>query len=639
MVKGFGGSTLRIDLSLGTVVRAPLDPAFARDWLGGRGFVAKIIYDEVPRGADPLGPENRLVVTPGVFSGHFAPSGSKCCFGAVSPLSNGHGDSTVGGHFGPELKFAGYDLLVLEGCAASPTYLFIDDDRVELRDASKYWGHGTMDAEKMFKDDLGEDFEIACIGPAGENLVSFACIGHDYGRQAGRCGIGAVMGSKRLKAIAVRGTKSLPVHDLPALKASTMAIIKRTAQHPNMAPWQKYGTAMFVGWSNEHGVYPTHNFQTTYFDRYAGIDGQPLVDRLLVSNKACFGCWMNCGKYSKVLLPGREAVYVEGPEYETGSLCGGNCGFDQIEQVAYVNWLCDRAGIDTMTGGGMASFAMECYEKGLLRRDQLEGHEMRWGSIEDFEHFVDMLVHRRGIGDAFARGYACVAAQIGGGAERLTCQVKGQGMSGYDGRGAPAMLLSYMTADIGAHHNRAWTITMDEDLGKNVIAGKAKVVVYLQHIRPFFDTVSCCRLFWGEVDVTAEEHIEAIRMMTGWADFTLEEAMRLSDRLWNLNRAHFLERNGGPGRKFDYPNARFYEEAVPSGPSKGARLTLEDLDFMLDEYYVARGWGKDGNPSREILLDLGLDACVTNLERAGMLGSLMAPLPPVRGERYKPKAF
>ena len=639
MVPGFGGNTLRIDLTSGTVTKAPLDPAFARAWLGGRGFVAKLIYDEVPRGADPLGPENRLVVTPGVFSGHFAPSGSKCCFGAVSPLSNGHGDSTVGGHFGPELKFAGYDLIVFTGIAPSPVYLFIDDDRVELRDASRYWGQGTMDAEKMFKEDLGEDFEIACIGPAGENLVTFACIGHDYGRQAGRCGIGAVMGSKRLKAIAVRGTRALAVHDLPALKKSTMEIIKRTAQHPNMAPWQKYGTAMFVGWTNEHGVYPTHNFQTTFFDRYAGIDGQPLVDRLLVSNKACFGCWMNCGKYSRVLLPGREAVYVEGPEYETGSLCGGNCGFDQIEQVAYVNWLCDRAGIDTMTGGGMASFAMECYEKGLITREQLEGHEMRWGSIEDFEHWVDMLVHRRGIGDAFARGYAAAAAAIGGGAERLTCQVKGQGMSGYDGRGAPAMLLSYMTADIGAHHNRAWTITMDEDLGKNVIRGKAKVVVYLQHIRPFFDTVSCCRLFWGEVDVTAEEHIDALRMMTGWDDYTLDEAMRLSDRLWNLNRAHFLERNGGPGRRFDYPNARFYEEAVPSGPSQGARLTMDDLDVMLDEYYVARGWGKDGNPSREVLLDLGLDACVANLEQAGLLGGLMEPLPPVRGERYKPKAF
>jgi aldehyde:ferredoxin oxidoreductase len=448
-----------------------------------------------------------------------------------------------------------------------------------------------------------------------------------------------VMGSKRVKAIAVRGTKALPVHDLPALKASTLEIMKRTAQHPNMAPWQKYGTAMFIGWSNEHGVYPTHNFQTTYFEGHPGIDGDALVDRLLVSHKACFGCWMNCGKYSRITLPGRDTVYVEGPEYETGSLCGGNCGFTQIEQVAYVNWLLDRAGIDTMTGGGMAALAMECYEKGLLTCEQLEGHEMRWGSVDDLEHFVDMIVERRGIGDAFADGYAAAAAAMGAGADRLACQVKGQGMSGYDGRGAPAMLLSYMTSDIGAHHNRSWTITMDEDLGKSVLTGKAKVVVHLQHIRPFFDTVSCCRLFWGEVDVTDEEHIAAIRMMTGWDDFTLEETLLISERVWNLNRAHFLERNGGPGRKHDYPNARFFEETVPSGPSEGARLTLDDLDLMLDEYYAARGWGKDGNPSREVLLDLGLDACAANLEAEGLIGTLTAPLPSVRGERYKPKAF
>jgi len=639
MINGFGGNQLRVDLSTGAIARTPLDPAFARTWLGGRGFIAKILYDEVPRGADPLGPENRLVVTPGVMSGNFAPSGSKCCFGAISPLSNGHGDSTVGGHFGPELKFAGLDLIVFSGIAPAPAVLVIDDAKVELRDGTRYWGKGTMEAEQALKQDLGEDFEIVAIGPAGESCVAFSCIGHDWGRQAGRCGIGAVMGSKKLKAIAVRGTGKVPIHDLRTLRDSSLAIMKRTAKHPNMAPWQKYGTAMFVGWSNEHGVYPTKNFQTTYFEDYAGIDGQPLVDRILVSNKACFGCWMNCGKYSKVTLPGKPTVFVEGPEYETGSLCGGNCGFNTIEQVAYVNWLCDHVGVDTMSGGGFAAFAMECYEKGLITREQLEGHELRWGSIDDLEHFIDMIVHRRGIGEWFARGAKYAAERIGGGAERLVAQVKGQGMSGYDGRGAPAMLLSYMTADIGAHHNRAWTITMDEDLGKDVIRGKAKVVVYLQHIRPFFDTVSCCRLFWGEVDVTAEEHIEAIKHMTGWADFTLEEAMRLSDRIWNLNRAHYLERNGGPGRSFDYPNARFYEEAVPSGPGKGARLTMEDLDVMLDEYYQVRGWGKDGNPSREVLLDLGLPECAANLEQRGMLGELFAPLLAVRGERYKPKAF
>ncbi len=642
MLYGYGGHEVRIDLNNNGVTKKALDPDFARKWLGGRGFICKILYDEVPRQVQAFDPENLLVVSPGVLSGHFAPSGSKCCFGAVSPISNGHGDSTVGGHFGPELKFAGIDLLVVKGKMDKPSYIFIDDDKVEIRDASKYWGKGSMESEKMLKDDLGEDFEIVTIGPAGENLVTCACISHDYGRQAGRCGIGAVMGSKKIKAIAVRGTKSLPVHDLKKNKEVNLAIIKRTSVHPNMEPWQKYGTAMFVGWSNNNGVYPTRNFQTTYMEGNEKLDGPELVERLLVTHKACFGCWMNCGKYSKVSIPGKPDVFVEGPEYETNALCGGNCGFTRIDEVAYNNWVCDHLGFDSMSGGGLVAFAMECYEKGLITKDQLEGHEMRWGHVEDFEHFLNMVAYRRGIGEWFAQGLVPASKHIGGGSEKFAVQVKGQGMSGYDGRYAPAMLLAYMTADIGAHHNRAWTITMDDDMGRDVVKGKAKVVVYLQHIRPFFDTVSCCRLFWGEVDVTPEEHIDAIVMATGWSDFTLEEAMKQSERIWNLNRAHFLERNAHiskSGRSYDYPNARFYEEPVPSGPGKGAIVTKEQIEFMLDEYYMSRGWGKDGNPSKEVLFDLGLKDVAANLERAGMIGQLMTDLPPVRGERYKPKAF
>lgn len=642
MLQGFGGNCLRIDLDRGKVNVEPLEPNFARHWLGGRGFIARILYDEVPRHTAAFDPGNLLVISAGVLSGHFAPGGSKCCFGAISPVTNGHGDSTVGGHFGPELKFAGYDLVVIRGIAPGPSYILIDDDRVEIRDAARYWGKGSMEAERMMKDDLGDDFEIAVIGPAGENLVTTACITHDYGRQAGRCGIGAVMGSKKIKAIAVRGTRSLAVHDPARMKEVNLAIIKRTSGHPNMEPWQKYGTAMFVGWSNNNGVFPVRNFQTTYLENHASLDGPALVDRLLVSHKACFGCWMNCGKYCRVALPGRSTVYLEGPEYETSAMCGGNCGFEKVEDVAYINWLCDSLGIDSMSGGGLVAFAMECYEKGLISQQQLEGRELRWGNLDDFEHFLGMIVHRRGIGEYFAAGVTAAAGRIGGGSERFAVQVKGMGMSGYDGRYAPAMLLGYMTSDIGAHHNRAWTITLDDDIGREVISGKAKLVVYLQHIRPFFDAVSSCRLFWGELDITPEEYIESVVMATGWNDFTLAEAMKASERVWNLNRAHFLERNhavSGRGRDFDYPNSRFYEEAVPDGPGKGARLTRDQLDLMLDEYYLARGWGKDGNPSREVLCDLALADVAANLERAGLLGRLTADLPPVRGERYKPKAF
>ncbi len=643
MLYGFGGSVLRVNVGTGDIDIRALDPAFARRWLGGRGFISKILYDEVPRSTSAFDPDNLLVISPGVLAGHFAPGGSKCCFGAISPITNGLGDSTVGGHFGPELKFAGYDLVILRGISPGPSYLVIDDDKIEIRDAARYWGRGSMETEKMLKDDLGCDFEIATIGPAGENLVTSACITHDYGRQAGRCGIGAVMGSKKIKAIAVRGTRSLAVYDLQKTKEVNLAIIKRTSRHPNMDPWQKYGTAMFVGWSNNNGVYPTRNFQTTYLENHEKLDGAELVEKLLVSHKACFGCWMNCGKYSKVALPDRPTVYVEGPEYETNALCGGNCGFERIDEVAYINWLCDHLGIDSMSGGGLVAFAMECFEKGLITREQLEGRQLRWGNLDDFEHFLKMIAERRGIGEWFAQGLAPAAKKISGGSEKFAVQVKGMGMSGYDGRYAPAMLLGYMTSDIGAHHNRAWTITLDDDIGRQVISGKAKLVVYLQHIRPFFDSVSSCRLFWGEVDVTPEEYIAAIIMATGWNEFTLAEAMTASERVWNLNRAHFLERNchlGKSGRAFDYPNSRFYEEAVPSGPGKGARLTLPQLDLMLDEYYAARGWGVNGNPSREVLLELGLEDAAGNLEEAGLLGRLSTELPPsTRGERYKPKAF
>ncbi len=445
------------------------------------------------------------------------------------------------------------------------------------------------------------------------------------------------MGSKKIKAVAVRGTKSLHVKDINAMKETTYGIINKTKDHPNMEPWQKYGTAMFIEWSNKNGVYPTKNFSTTYFDDYDKIDGEELVEKCLICDKACFGCWMNCGKYSKATVPGKPEVHVEGPEYETGALCGGNCGIKNIHEVAYANWVLDNLGMDTISGGSAVAFGMECYEKGILTKDDFDGHELRWGNIDDFENFANLIAYRKKIGDLFAEGTKRASEKIGQGTEKFAIQVKGVDMSGYDGRWAPAMLLSFMTADVGAHHNRSWTITMDMDMGREKVDDKAKYVVYLQHIRPFFDTVSVCRLFWGELDVMPEDIIEAINQVTDW-NYTVDEAMRLSDKIWNINRAHYLERNGGPGRKFDYPPARFYEEPVPTGPAKGAALTYDQLELMLDQYYEARGWDKDGNPSREILEDLDLKYIADNLEKLKLLGKSVN-IPPVRGERYKPKAF
>jgi aldehyde:ferredoxin oxidoreductase len=636
---GLAGTTLRINLTTGEIARQATDVEFMRQWFGGRGAIAKIIYDEVPRDADPLGPDNVFIMSAGIMSGCFPPAGSKISFGSVSPLSNGHGDSNMGGHLGPALKFAGYDMVIMKGISPKPVYLYIDDNIVELRDASKYWGIGSLDCEPMLKHDLGEDFEIATIGPSGENLIRFSCITHDFGRQAGRCGQGAVMGSKRLKAIVIRGSGAIKVHDLKKLTKQVSDIIIRTKVHPNMAPWQKYGTAFFIDWSNDNGVFPTRNFQTTHYENTSGINGDKLVERCLITHKACFGCWMNCGKYTKAVIPGKPTVYLEGPEYETGALCGSNIGMTDINQVAYMNWLLDNQGMDTMSGGGVIAFGMECFQRGLISKEQLEGHTLNWGSIDDAEHFVDMMVHRRGIGAWFAEGTKKAAEKVGQGSEKFAMQVKGQEMSGYDGRWAPGMLLAYMTCDIGAHHNRAWTITVDMAEGRETVEGRAKVVAYLQHMRPIFDSVCICRLFWGELDIEPEEIVESFNHTTGW-NLTFADVLRQSERTWNLSRCHYLERNSGNGRSFDYPPARSWEDKIPSGPGQGKGVTKEQVEQLLDEYYEARAWDKNGNPTRALLEDLQLGFAADRLEKIGLLGEpIPGGIPAVRGERYKPKAF
>ena len=639
MANGLAGTTLRINLKTGAIRRLPTDETLFRRWQGGRGVVAKLIYDEVPRDADPLGPKNIFIICAGIMSGAFIPAGSKVGFGSVSPLTNGPGDSNMGGHLGPALKFAGYDLIVFEDISPRPVYLVIDDDKVELRDASKYWGMRSLACEKALKEDLGQDFEMATIGPAAENGILFSCITHDFGRQAGRTGQGTVLGSKKLKAICVRGSKSLPVHDLPGLKRQVTDIMLRTQKHPNMEPWQKYGTAFFIQWSNQNAVLPAYNFQTTFYEDTSKIDGDQLVEKCLITHKACFGCWMNCGKYTRAVIPGKPEVHLEGPEYETGALCGSNLGMKDINHVAYLNWLLDDLGLDSMSGGGVIAFAMECFERGLITEADLEGRPLRWGSVDDVEHFLEMVASRRGIGEWFAQGTKRAAQKIGRGSEKFAMQVKGQEMSGYDGRWAPGMLLSYMTADIGAHHNRSWTITVDMAEGRESVEGRAKIVVYLQHIRPLFDTWCICRLFWGELDITPEEIVESLNRITGWG-VGAEEVLRTSEMIWNLNRCHYLERNRADGRTFDYPPARSWEDKIPSGPGKGKGLSREQVEQMLDEYYAARGWDRRGNPTREVLEDLGLKDAADNLEKIGLLGEpIPGGIPRVRGEKYKPKAF
>ena len=638
MLHGYAGRVLRVDLSAGTVHTEPLDPKLAEDWLGGRSFVARVLYDEVPRDADPLGPDNRLVVATGVLTGHMVPGGSKVEFGAISPATNSHGDSNMGGHFGPELRYAGYDMIVVAGVSPEPVYLFIEDERVELRPATDLWGTGTLSTEKALHDRLGEDFQVAAIGPAGENGVVYGCISHYYGRQAGRCGIGAVMGSKRLKAIAVRGHGGIPVHDAQGLVRFTRAILDRTADHPLLEPWAKYGTAMFVGWSNKQGTFPTRNFQTSYFEGWEAIDGEPFREQLVVADRACYGCWMRCGKAARVKLPGKPVVHVEGPEYETSALLGGNVGLGSIEEIAWANYVADELGLDTISAGAAVAFALECVQRGILSAEQLGAERLSWGDIASVEHLLRLIASREGLGDLLAQGTRQAAATLGPAAQAITMEAKGLEFSGYETRWAPSQLLSYCTSDIGAHHNRSWAITVDIATGRETFTGKADTVIYLQHIRPLFDTLCVCRLQWGEIDVTPEEYAESYRLVTG-RSLSLEEMLLISERTWNLVRTHFLIRNGGPGRAHDAAPLRT-TEPIPSGPAKGHCIPTEAFQGMLSEYYAARGWDTDGNPSRALLEELKLSAEADELEAAGWLGAEPPEgLPAVRGREFKPEAM
>ena len=600
---GYAGQILRVDLTTGAVVKEPLIPELARDYLGGRGFAARILYDEVPANADPLGPENKVAVAPGPLSGTLSVSAGRVVFAAKSPATGGWGDANMGGHLAPEIRYAGYDAIILEGAASKPSYLYIRNDRVEIRDASTIWGKGAFEAERALKDQLGDEFQVATIGPAGENGVVFACVSHDFGRQAGRTGIGAVLGSKNLKAIAVRGTKTIPVADVGKLIEIGKAMFESAFAAPNLKEWHLYGTAGVVPWANSIGAFPTRNFQSGFLEGHESLAPEVMRQEIKVNDKACFSCPMACGNYSHTKTD-RYDAFVEGPEYETAALIGGNCAITDMKDLAYANYVCDQLGLDTISAGGVIAFAMECFEKGIITKEQT-GVDVRFGDVEAFVDLARKIAFRKGIGDVLAEGVREASKTFGSGSERFAIQVKGLEWSGYESRGTPANMLAYMTCDVGAHHNRSWAASYDIATGRDTLEGKAKRVIELQHLRPTFDALGVCRLPWVEIDFDAAWYPKVLKAITGM-DFDWDELNRIAERTYNLTRLFWMKHVQGFGRADDMPPARFYEERIPSGPTEGRLITREQMDHLLDDYYALRGWDSDGHPTPEKLAQLGL---------------------------------
>jgi aldehyde:ferredoxin oxidoreductase len=604
MLNGYGGQVLRVNLTRGTVDKAELEASMARDYLGGRGFAAKVLYSELEKGTDPLGEGNKLIAAAGPLSGLLIPGAGKTTFAAKSPATGGYADSNVGGLFSAEMKYAGYDLIIVEGVSPKPVYLYIEDDTVELRDASAYWGQGTIATEAALKKELGEEFQIALIGPGGENLVKFACICHDFGRQAGRAGVGAVMGSKKLKAIAVRGTKSIPVADMEEFRRVGREMYDFCKASDGWEVWVRLGTAGVNVPSNEWGSFPTRNFQTGHFENMDKMTGEYMREKIVVTDKACFACPCACGKYSYTK---KWDAYVEGPEYETAAFLGTDVGVADIEDVAYANYLCDELGIDTISTGNVIAFATECYERGVISSKDTDGLQLSFGDPEPVFELIQKIAKREGVGGTLAEGARHASEVFGGDSAHYAMQIKGLEISGYESRDAPAMMLAYMTADVGAHHNRAWAITYDIEVGRDAVTeDKAAKVIELQHIRPLIDCFGACRLQWVELGMPLDYYVPAMKAITG-VDRSWKDLTHIAERVWNLTRSFWVREIDGFGREWDYPPPRWYTDPVPTGPSKGKLVSRENVEKLLDMYYGQRGWSDNGIPTREKLDQLGLD--------------------------------
>jgi aldehyde:ferredoxin oxidoreductase len=636
MLYGYAGAILRIDLTEGIIRKEPLPQSLVENYIGGRGFVAKILYDEIVPGIEPYDPENILMAATGPLTGHFLPASGKTHFGTKSPATGGYADSNTGGHFGPQLKYAGYDVLVISGKAKSPSYLFISDDTVEIRQAAEYWGQGSITAEKELKAKLGNDFQIITIGPAGENRVRYACISHDFGRQAGRTGVGAVMGSKNLKAIAVKGTGSIPVADLPKAYAKGKEAYQKVKAKPGFEGWTPEGTAGITNWTNEVGVFPTRNFQTSFAEHYKEINGKAVIERLKITDKGCFGCPTPCGKYGHTQTPAGSA-YVEGPEFETIALFGGNCVLKTIEEVAYANYLCDELGIDTISAGVVIGWAIECFQKGILTRDEI-GREIDFSDLDTVIYLLNHIARRDGIGNLLAEGVKVASDKVGKGSDAFAIHVKGLEWSGYECRNAPSMMLAYLTADVGAHHNRAWVLGHDvagawtsvhdliaseteiEQQPRAVVSDRsADYVISSQHTRSLFDALGNCRLQMMELGFEEEHYAELYSVITG-RQKSWQELLKVSENIWHLTRAFSVREIKDFGRHLDLPPARFSEEPIPDGPNQGHVISREDIHNLLSWYYSARGWDENGIPTRETLTAAGLTEVVEDFEKRGLFG-------------------
>jgi aldehyde:ferredoxin oxidoreductase len=600
-MKGYQGKTLVVDLSGRTVDENPLDMEDAKQYLGGRGLATKMLSELIEPTVDPLSPKNILIMMTGPLTATSAPSACRYMVVTKSPLTGLVASSNSGGFFPVELKKAGFDGIVFKGKSSEPVYLYVHDGQAELRDASHLWGKTVSQTEKALANELEEKkVRVASIGPAGEKLSRISAVMNDCYRAAGRSGVGAVMGSKNLKAVVARGSIDVPLADPGGFRSVVkLAQEKIKASHTTSELFPQLGTAVLINPMNDLGLLPARNFQQAVFEGVEQISAETMKETIVKRKKACYGCTIACTRWSEV----DEAKYAckgEGPEYETVWALGALCGIDNLHAVAKANCLCNDLGMDTMGVGGTIACAMEMAEDGVIPEADV-GFKLRFGDADAMVKLTEMIAYREGFGDVLAEGSYLLAEKYG--KLEYFQGVKGQESAGYDPRASQGMGLAYATSNRGACHVRAFMIGVEVfgapiKLEPSSTEGKAHWLKIFQDTGAFTDALGFCNFVLQAFG--GDEMAEMVSKATGRM-FRVEDLLEAGERIWNLERVFNLRAGMEPSDDKLPARQMTAAGAIPGGPTRGQYNRLGE---MLPEYYKERGWDSRGTPTREKLSEL-----------------------------------
>lgn len=608
-MSNYMGKLLLVDLNLKTAEEFKLDRRLVELFVGGKGLGAKLLFDLLPPECEPLSPDNILMFLAGPLTGTLAPA-TRGCVVTKSPLTGTFTDSYFGGHFAPEIRYAGYEGIVISGRAENPCYLWVDNGRVEIKNAEHLWGLDTFTANKKIKEELKDrSVKVACIGPAGEKEVPFALINCEYNRHAGRGGTGAVMGSKQLKAIALRGKNIISVADEGAFQAAVDRAYRELKDEPTIKSFTLDGTAGSIDFANEAFLLPTRNYYDGVFDGADGLNAQAQRKSFWLRDTACMGCPIACGKVGRIREGRHRGLVSDVVEYEVAAMMGSNLEISDIRDVAYLAKKCDSLGLDGISAGGVIGFAIEAFEKGLIPVEDTGGRTLKFNDLSTADYLLGIIAARKeGLGDILSGGVKKASEAIGGNSCDFAVHVKGLESPAWGPRTVPGMGLALATADRGGCHQRAFPILYEVDgiwEGKSVarlgLKGKGGIVAHLQNYLAALDTLVKCD--FAQYGIKGETYCQLLSAATG-KQWNMNNLLTLGERIWNLIRLFNIRE--GFGRSDDVLPARFMKEPLPSGPYKGSLISSQDLDILLDEYYEVRGWDNEGKPSDIKLQELEL---------------------------------